>query len=127
MGEENKIQSDHDTLIKIETKLDLLTQEVKNGNDDTKERIMLLGANKVEKDEFHAWQMAHDKETALREDALKNIDRENSEAIKALQDITSKQGKQMTYIGGALFAFGIILSVVGPVITSWLVKLFHLN
>lgn len=119
--------TDHDTLIKIETKLDLLTAAVKDGNDDTKERLTLLGANKVEKDEFHAWQIAHDKENSLREDALKKADRENSDAIKELVDTVTKQGKWITYVAGGLFVFGILLSIVGPVITSALAKLFHIN
>lgn len=134
----NQNQSDHDTLIKIETKLDLLTNEVKNGNDDTKERLTILGANKVEKEEFHQWQITHEKETQLREAALrKSIEdsfksamdgiKTNIDDISVLKASDASQSKQLQYIAGGLVVFGILLSIVGPLVTGWLAKLLHLN
>lgn len=136
--EQNQSQSDHDTLIKIETKLDLLTAEVKIGNDDTKQRITILGENKVEKDEFHQWQITHERETQLREQALAqstqdsfrsamDAARGNSEEIASLKESDAAQSRQLQYMAGGLVVFGIALSLVGPLVTAWLGRLLRIN
>lgn len=43
---------DHDLLIEIKTELKLFRDESRSTNDDTKERLIKLGENKVEKDAF---------------------------------------------------------------------------
>lgn len=43
---------DHDLLIEIKTELKLFRDEARTTNDDTKERLIKLGENKVEKDAF---------------------------------------------------------------------------
>ena len=120
-------RSDHDTLTIIETKLDLLTAEVKKGNDDIGDRLTILGENKMEKEAFHQWEMSHAKEVTLREDALVKMIAENTDTIKSLQESDEKQSKQLTYIAGGLFVFGIILSIVGPLITQAIGHALHIN
>ena len=74
--------TDHDLIIRLDTKLDNLTDEVKRGNDNTKEQLTALGNNKLEKDEFHRWEISHAEQTSLRERALqKQIDDNRNDAI----------------------------------------------
>lgn len=46
-------QTDHDILIELRTEFRGMRDEVKKASDDTKERLLLLGANKLEKDTFN--------------------------------------------------------------------------
>lgn len=44
---------DHDLIVQIKTTLDIFRDEQKIITNDTKERLILLGANKLEKDAFN--------------------------------------------------------------------------
>lgn len=46
---------DHDILIEIKTELKLFREESRSTNNDTKERLIKLGENKVEKDAFNTF------------------------------------------------------------------------
>lgn len=48
-------QSDHDILIELRTEFRGMRDDVKKASDDTKERLLLLGANKLEKDAFNTF------------------------------------------------------------------------
>jgi hypothetical protein len=45
-------QTDHDLLIELRVELKGMRQDVNKASDDTRERLLLLGTNKVEKDAF---------------------------------------------------------------------------
>lgn len=44
--------NDHDLIVEIKTELKLFREESRNINNDTKERLIKLGENKLEKDSF---------------------------------------------------------------------------
>lgn len=46
---------DHDILIEIKTELKLFREESRSTNNDTKERLIKLGENKLEKETFSAF------------------------------------------------------------------------
>lgn len=48
-------QTDHDILIELRTEFRGMRDDVKKNGDDTKERLLLLGANKLEKDLFNTY------------------------------------------------------------------------
>lgn len=52
---DNLNQSDHDTLIEIRTKLDLLHSEVRKGNDDTGAQLIRLDEGKVGREQFNTF------------------------------------------------------------------------
>lgn len=52
MPDEQKQSSDHDLIVEIKTELKLFREESRNTNNDTKERLIKLGENKLEKDAF---------------------------------------------------------------------------
>lgn len=53
MADERQLnQSDHDLLIELRTEMRGMRVDVTSAADDTKERLILLGANKLEKDTF---------------------------------------------------------------------------
>lgn len=52
MSDPTTISSDHDLIVEIKTELKLFREESRSTNDDTKERLIKLGENKVEKDAF---------------------------------------------------------------------------
>ena len=55
MDPENKISPDHDLIVEIKTELKLFREEARGNNSDTKERLIKLGENKVEKDAFNTF------------------------------------------------------------------------
>ena len=129
--------TDHDLIIRLDTKLDILTREVKSGNDNTKEQLVALGNNKLEKDQFHAWEIAHSEQTSLREKALqKQIDDERNErisqakvfsdAIEELKASDQKLWNRQNYIAGGLAVITIIFTILGPVIAQAIIHAFKL-
>lgn len=55
MDESKTLSSDHDLIVlivEIKTELKLFREETRTTNNDTKERLIKLGENKVEKDTF---------------------------------------------------------------------------
>lgn len=130
--------SDHDVLIELRTEVRGMRDDIKKGADDTKERLILLGANKVEKEEFHQWQISHATENALKEEAMRKLVSDiAAAATNGIQD-NAKQTLQnsadiaklkntMTYVAGVVATVALIFSVIGPLITSALGKLFHIG
>lgn len=141
MNEDEKKQenmSDHDLLLRLDTKFDIFSSDVKKAADDTKERLSDLGNNKLEKEQFHQWQLDHAEKISLREQAIyKQIADNQKQVLDILADHTvqlgnltasdAKQNNKMNYIAGALAALALLFSVVGPLITQFLAKLLKLN
>lgn len=66
-----EITNDHDLLIEIKTELKLFREESRAINNDTKERLVILGENKLEKESFTTFLVGDkttkdDHETRLR-------------------------------------------------------------
>jgi hypothetical protein len=63
--EERQNTPDHDLLIEIKTELKLFRDESRSINDDTKERLIKIGENKLEKETFNTFLTA---DTTLKND-----------------------------------------------------------
>lgn len=130
--------SDHDLLLRLDTKFDIFSSDVKKAANDTSNRLTALGENKLEKEQFHVWEVAHAKETALREAAIvKQIEdyhkeemdllRAHTSQIGDLQASDAKQNNKINYVAGAVAVLALLFSIVGPLITQFLAKLLKLN
>lgn len=123
----NLPQPDHDILIELRTEMRGMRTDMKTSSDDTKERLLLLGANKMEKEGFHQWEIAHITETGLREKAIWEAINGNAEEVKKLKISDARLSKQLTWAAGALAALSLIFTILGPLLTSFLAKVLKLN
>lgn len=80
----NSFTSDHDLLIEIKTELKLFREESRSINNDTKERLVILGENKLEKEVFSTFLIGDGKIKSDHESRLRFLERYAWLAIGAI-------------------------------------------
>jgi len=78
------VMTDHDLLIEMRTELRGLRTDVNNSSDDTKERLIKLGENKLEKDTFTTFLVEHSTFRADHEMRMRRLELWGAMAIGGL-------------------------------------------
>lgn len=84
MDIEPKITPDHDLLIEIKTELKLFREESRQINNYTKEQLVKLGENKLEKETFTTFVSGYEKDSGDKEKRIRFLERYSWLAIGAI-------------------------------------------